>query len=59
MPELTAQPDAGTAFTSSAIEVTQGQSRLTAVGAQIDNNKLTLLLQSQVRGQYIRPIAKP
>ena len=59
MPELTAHPEAGTAFTGSGIEITQGQSRLTAVGAKIDNNNLTLVLQSQVRGQYIQPRAKP
>jgi len=59
MPELTAQPDLGLAFTGSPIEVTQGPSWVTGVGAQIDNNNLTLVLHSQVRGQYIRPRAKP
>ena len=59
MPELTAQPDLGLAFTGSPIEITQGQSWVTGVGAQIDNNNSTLVLHSQVRGQYIRPRAKP
>ena len=59
MPELTAHPEAGTAFTGSPVEITQGQSRVTGIGAQIDNNNSTLVLQSHVRGQYIRPRAKP
>jgi len=59
MPELTAQPNLGLAFTGSPIEITQGQSWVTGVGAQIDNNNSTLVLHSQVRGQYIRPRAKP
>lgn len=59
MPDLTAQPDAGFAFTSSPVEITQGQSWVTGVGAQIDNNNATFVLQSQVKGQYIRPRATP
>ena len=59
MPDLTAQPDAGTAFTNSPVEITQGQSWMTGVGAQIDNNNSTFVLQSQVKGQYIRPRATP
>lgn len=59
MPDLTAQPDTGIAFTSSPVEVSYGTSWLTGVGAYIDNSTSTLTLQSQVRAQYIRPTAKP
>lgn len=59
MPDLTAQPDAGLAFTGSPVEITQGQSWVKGVGIHIDNNTSTLVLQSQVRGQYIRPRATP
>jgi len=59
MPDLTAQPEAGFAFTSSPVEITQGQSWIKGVGAQIDNNNSTFLLQSQVTGLYIRPRATP
>ena len=52
MPDLTAQPDAGFAFTNSPVEITQGQSWMTGVGAQIDNNNSTFVLQSQVTGLY-------
>lgn len=55
MPDLTAQPDAGFAFTNSPVEITQGQSWVKGVGAQLDNNNATLVLQSQVTGLYIRP----
>ena len=59
MPDLTAQPEAGTAFTNSPVEITQGRSWLKGVGAQLDNNTSTLILQSQVTGQYIRSGSKP
>lgn len=59
MPELTAQPDAGIAFTGSPVEITQGQSWVTGIGAQIDNNNSTFVLHSRVKGQYIRPRATP
>lgn len=59
MPDLTAQPEVGTAFTNSPIDVVQGQSRLTGIGAHFDNNTSILTLQSQVRGTYVRPNAKP
>jgi lipopolysaccharide export system protein LptC len=59
MPDLTAQPDAGIAFTGSPVEITQGQSWVTGVGMNLDNNTSTLVLQSQVRGLYIRPRAAP
>jgi lipopolysaccharide export system protein LptC len=59
MPDLTAQPDAGIAFTGSPVEITQGQSWVKGTGLHIDNNTSTLVLQSQVRGLYIRPRAAP
>jgi lipopolysaccharide export system protein LptC len=59
MPDLTAEPDAGIAFTSSPVEITQGQSWVKGVGAHLDNNTSTLILQSQVRGLLIRPRAAP
>lgn len=59
MPDLTAQPEAGLAFTSSPVEITQGKSWVKGVGIHIDNNTSTLVLQSQVRGQYIRTRATP
>ncbi|RIX40685.1 MAG: LPS export ABC transporter periplasmic protein LptC [Rhodocyclales bacterium GT-UBC] len=57
MPELTAQPDTGFAFTNSPVEITQGQSWIKGIGATLDNNISTLVLQSQVTGLYIRPRA--
>lgn len=59
MPELTAQPEAGIAFTGSPVEITQGQSWVTGTGMNIDNNDSTLVLHSQVRGKYIRPRPTP
>lgn len=59
MPDLTAQPDAGFAFTNSPVEISQGQSWIKGVGAHLDNNTSTLVLQSQVTGLYIRPRATP
>ena len=59
MPDLTAQPDVGIAFTSSPVEITQGQSWIKGVGAHLDDNTSTLILQSQVTGLYIRPRTKP
>ena len=58
-PDLTVNTEAGTAFTNSPVEITQGNSWVTGVGAQIDNNKSTFVLQSQVKGQYIRPRSTP
>lgn len=58
-PDLTVQTEAGIAFTGSPVEITQGQSWLTGVGVHIDNNASTFVLQSQVKGQYLRPRAKP
>ncbi len=59
MPDLTAQPDLGIAFTSSPVEIQQGESWLKGVGAHLDNNTSTLVLQSQVTGLYIRPKTSP
>ena len=59
MPDLTAQPDAGFAFTSSPVEITEGKSWIKGVGARIDNNTSTFVLQSQVTGLYIRPKTSP
>lgn len=58
-PDLTVQTEDGIAFTGSPVEITQGQSWLTGVGVHIDNNASTLILQSQVKGHYLRPGAKP
>ncbi len=59
MPDLVAQPEAGTAFTNSPVEVTEGASWLKGIGADIDHNASTLVLRSQVRGMYIRQKAQP
>lgn len=58
MPDLTAQPDAGFAFTGSPVEITQGQSWVKGIGAELDNKASTLVLQSHVTGLYIRPRTK-
>lgn len=58
-PDLTVQSEIGIAFTNSPVEITQGQSWVTGVGVQIDNKASTFVLQSQVKGQYIRPRATP
>lgn len=55
MPELTVLPNAGTAFSNSPVEITQGRSWIKGIGAQLDNNTSTFVLQSQVTGLYIRP----
>lgn len=54
MPDLTVQPDLGTAFTDSPVEITMGQSWLKGTGARIDNNAGTFVLQSQVTGLHVR-----
>lgn len=59
MPDLTAQPDAGFAFTNSPVEITQGQSWIKGVGATLDDNTSTLVLQSRVTGLYIRTRTTP
>jgi len=59
MPDLTAYPDAGTAFTDSPVEITQGVSWITGIGMNLDNNTSTMVLRSRVRGEYIQNRAKP
>lgn len=59
MPDLIAHPEEGFAFTQSPVEITQGASWVKGVGLHLDNNTATLVLQSQVRGEYIRPRATP
>ncbi|MCL2344285.1 MAG: LPS export ABC transporter periplasmic protein LptC [Desulfobulbus sp.] len=58
MPDLTVQPDLGIAFTASPVEITQAQSWAKGVGAHLDTNTSTFVLQSQVTGVYIRPAQK-
>lgn len=58
-PDLTVQTETGFAFTASPVEITQGQSRVTGVGAQIDRDTSTFVLLSQVKGLYIRPQTQP
>ncbi len=58
-PDLTVHPETGHAFTSSPVEIIQGQSWVRGVGVEIDNQNSTFVLQSQVKGQYIRPGATP
>jgi lipopolysaccharide export system protein LptC len=57
MPDLTVQPDEGTAFTDSPVEISQGRSWIKGVGMHIDNNTSVLTLKSQVTGTYYRPKA--
>lgn len=59
MPDLTARPDEGYAFTNSPVEITQGQSWLKGVGAEINTSNSTFVLQSQVTGLYFRPRNSP
>lgn len=57
MPDLTVQPDEGTAFTDSPVEINQGESWVKGVGMHLDNNTSVLVLKSQVTGTYYRPKA--
>ncbi len=50
MPDLTVQPDDGTAFTGSPVEITEDKSWVKGVGMHLDNNTSTFELQSQVTG---------
>ena len=52
MPDLTVQPDDGTAFTQSPVEITEDKSWVKGVGMRLDNNTSTFELQSQVTGLY-------
>jgi len=58
-PDLTVHTEAGVAFTDSPVKITQGSSWITGVGAHIDHNASTFVLQSQVKGQFIRSRATP
>jgi lipopolysaccharide export system protein LptC len=58
MPDLTVQPDAGTAFTNSPVEITEDRSWAKGVGMQVDNDASTFVLQSQVTGMSYPPRAK-
>ena len=48
---LTVLPDEDRAYTRAPVRFTQGNSRATAVGMQIDNRARTYLLESQVRAE--------
>jgi lipopolysaccharide export system protein LptC len=52
MPDLTVQPDDGTAFTQSPVLITEDRSWVRGVGMDLDNNNSTFVLQSQVTGLY-------
>lgn len=59
MPDITVQPDEGTAFTDSTVEITQGGSWLKGTGMNLDNNTSIFVLHSEVRGYYLSPKTKP
>ena len=50
MPDLTIEPDAGTAFTNSAVHITEDRSWAKGVGMHLDDNTSIFVLQSQVTG---------
>jgi len=50
MPDLTVQPDDGTAFTQSPVEITEDKSWVKGVGMHLDQNTSTFELKSQVTG---------
>ena len=52
MPDLTAHPNEGTAFTQSPVEITEDKSWVKGVGMTVDQNSATFELQSQVTGLY-------
>lgn len=57
--QLNVKPNAGLAETDQELLITYGSSRISGIGARIDNNASTFVLKSQVRGQYLAPRAKP
>ena len=59
MPDLTVQTETGLAFTSSPVQITQGNSWLKGTGMDLDNNNSTYDMHSQVTGRYFSPKAKP
>lgn len=56
---LSVAPEAGTAQTDQPMTITQGASRISGVGARIDNKTSTFELRSRVRGQYLSARARP
>ena len=50
MPDLTIEPDAGTAFTNSAVHITEDRSWAKGVGMHLDDKTSIFVLQSQVTG---------
>ncbi len=58
MPDLTLEPDAGTGFSESQVEIAQGPSWAKGIGMTLDNNTSTLVLKSQVTGLYYPPKAQ-
>ena len=52
MPDLTAHPNDGIAFTQSPVEITEDKSWVKGVGMHLDQNDSTFELQSQVTGLY-------
>ncbi|MDR2625673.1 MAG: LPS export ABC transporter periplasmic protein LptC [Zoogloeaceae bacterium] len=57
-PELVVLPNEGKAFNRHPVRITQGVSWLSGVGLQVDERQSTFVLQSNVRGEYLRK-AKP
>lgn len=59
MPDLTVRPNDGTGHTKSPVEITEGQTWLKGIGMNLDNNKATFALQSQVTGHIYRTKQQP
>lgn len=59
MHDLTVRPNDGIATTKSAVEITEGQTRLKGVGMDLDNNRSTFVLKSQVSGLIYRTKQQP
>lgn len=51
-PDLTIYPDAETAHTASTVHMTQGKSRITGTGLDLDNATMTYILHSRVTGEF-------
>jgi lipopolysaccharide export system protein LptC len=58
MSELTVLPDDEKAFTKSRVLITQGKSRLTGVGMNVNQKTQTYVLESQAVGQFESKHAK-
>ena len=52
MPDLTAHPPKGTAYTQSQVVFTQGHARLEGQGFSLDQNAQTASLDAKVRGHF-------